>query len=137
MMLWQHFLACSALAILLYPMFGVAALLVFVSGFLIDIDHPLYFFIKFKEISFKKTYWYFRNIGLRHNREEYQKVIRPFHTIEALGMILVGIFYFPWLSPLVAGWIVHLAMDIIEEWKIFRLLPHFSLVLYLYKQKTL
>ena len=135
---WQHLLACLILITLLYPFFGVLSLLVLVSGFLIDIDHVITYFFKFKKIgSFKQINDYFRNITKTKNRQDYENAFRIFHSMEAVIIMIILSFAGEIFFVLMLGLIMHITMDVIHEKKAFGKLQDFSIISRLLKQKPL
>ena len=51
-----HFIVSLIIVIFIYPEFGINSLLVFLTGFLIDIDHLLYNIFKHKDLDFINLY---------------------------------------------------------------------------------
>jgi hypothetical protein len=136
MMLWKHFLVSVILCIALFPFFGIFACFTLIGGFLIDLDHPLYYFLRFKNFNLKKAYDYFRNINIKENKEEYKKVFRIFHNIETVVFLIALLLVHLIFLPLFIGLVSHLAMDAIEEFSKFKNLSGYVLLAKL-KQKPL
>ena len=105
-----HFCASAILTLLLWPFFGSWSLLAFVSGFLVDADHYLYYVLSGRGISLRKAYRFFM-----HERPAGLIVIDVFHTAEAIiAAAVLGLLWFPaW--ALFAGLAVHLLMDAAYE----------------------
>ncbi|MBU1203900.1 MAG: hypothetical protein KKG60_02420 [Nanoarchaeota archaeon] len=109
----KHFIACIVLFVIMFPIYKFWALVVFVSGFLIDFDHYLWYIFRFKSFDLMKCY---RFCACKKN--VVKNMLHIFHTAEAWILIgMVGaIFYkefefviFPFLFSL----LVHLIMDFI------------------------
>lgn len=100
-----HFIASLILFIALYPYFGLSSLIVFLTGWLIDFDHVLYYVFKFRDFSYKRMYKYY----YEHKFKE--KVINAFHTIEFYILIAVLGFYSIYALIAAVGLFAHVVMD--------------------------
>jgi len=87
------------------------AALIFLSSFLIDFDHYMWYVIKKKDWSLKNAYYYLKDEII----EQHQLMI--FHTVEFL--ILVGVLSFIWIGfyYILVGMLYHSALDVIEMTK--------------------
>ena len=132
MEIWQHFLVSTVITIMLYPFFGIAALLTYVGGVLVDIDHPLEYLFKYKSLNLKKSYRYYKNMKLK----DYKETIRIFHNIEFIILIAIISFFNNSFIPLLIGLVVHITMDIKAEEKLFKKSYNYSIIKML-KQKVL
>jgi hypothetical protein len=103
-----HFIASLILFVILYPYFGAASLMVFLTGWLIDADHALYYVLKFREFRWKKMYSYFKE-----NKSK-KKIINIFHTIEFYALVAVLSFYNVYALTAAIGLFAHVAMDLIH-----------------------
>ena len=112
MYLRYHFLACVILTILLFPFFGYYSLLVFISGFLVDIDHYLYDVFNSKTFNLYKAYKMHMNKG-RVIKDQ----LHIFHTLEfiILFLSLVIVSMNVYLMILAISFIIHLNLDYIYE----------------------
>jgi len=135
MILLAHFIASIFLATALFPYFGAYSLLVFVGGFLIDLDHVVFFYMKFRQINPLKMYIYFRQIGKKKKFKTYEQVFRPFHTIEIAVLMMVSSFFSQTMLIIAAGYFVHMLMDYSYELYIFKTIRNFSAILYLSGKK--
>jgi hypothetical protein len=124
MELWQHFIVSAILAIILYPLFGIYSLFAIVGGFLIDIDHIVYYIIRFRKFGFKKAQRYYQKLDLKG----YKEVIRIFHTIEFNTIIVILAFINQLFLILLIGIIPHLIMDMINEKTKYGELHNYSLL---------
>jgi hypothetical protein len=112
MYLRYHFLACTILAIVLFPFFNYYSLLVFISGFLIDLDHYLY------DIFNSKIFDLFKAYKMHMNKERIIKdQLHIFHTLEFiilfLSLLIVSMNIY--LIILGISFIIHLSLDYIYE----------------------
>jgi hypothetical protein len=104
-----HFIASLVLVAVLYPYFGAASLIVFLTGWLIDADHALYYVLKFRDFNWNRMYSYFREQKSR------KKIINIFHTLEFYILIAVLSFYSTYFLIAAMGLFVHVAMDIMHN----------------------
>jgi len=120
-----HIIAGAIFSFILYLVFPVAfnpvnALIVFLSSFLIDVDHYLYYVYKKKDWSLKKSVKWF---VIR--RKEYKllsfkqkgKFLSPiliFHGIESIILLFLFSFYSKIFLFVLIGFLFHLVLDFIE-----------------------
>ena len=115
---------------ILFPSFGLVSVALFwLSSFLVDFDHYLFFIYYKKSFNLKKAYFWFKEKSkkiekLKKNKEKYTTGIYIFHGVEPiiicliLGFILSKYFFF------VAGGIFfHLILDKIARIKNSRFYP--------------
>ncbi len=74
---------------------------------LIDVDHYPVFVIKFKSISLKKAYNYFKTINDCND-------VAVFHTLEVLLFFFILSFFYPILFYVVGALAFHMAIDLYE-----------------------
>ena len=105
----KHFIVSLVLSILLFPMYGYYSFLSFIFGFFIDIDHYLWYSIKYRDFHPRSTYKFHKK------RVELKKTDRLhiFHTVEFWLLILIISLKWPF-PPLIAGLVFHLIMDFSE-----------------------
>lgn len=113
MLPYLHLIFSVAFAGILYPFVGFSnSLVVFLSGFVFDIDHYFYYGLKKKDWSFIKAYFYcFPGTTVY---EKHLDVLHIFHTIEfwillVIGFLFDGVFVFIFL-----GWVSHILLDAID-----------------------
>ncbi len=113
-----------ALAIyLIFPSVGILnATIIFLSSFLIDVDHYFYYVYKIKKLSPIKAYkWFTKNVKKHRALSKDQKEkthfgTMTFHGIEplillfTLGFFVSNIFYF-----ILVGFTIHLISDLAVE----------------------
>ena len=99
-----HIIISGILALALFPIIGLNALIVFFSGILIDFDHYMQYVIDFKDYSLKRSYKYFVSTVPTD-------VLQIFHVVEFLIILLVMAFFIEFLRYVIIGISVHIAMD--------------------------
>lgn len=114
MKLTAHFIVSITLALSLYPFFGLDALWVFVTGFLIDIDYYFYYVIKYRKFNVFEGNRFFKEVKLYN-------VLCVFHTIEVFLLVVVLSFLSLVGKILLIGLVVHYIMDIYNEIKLGRM----------------
>jgi len=112
----RHHILFGLIFSILVWIFGVPlffSLIIFLSSFLIDIDHYFYYAIKNKNWSIRKAY----NCGIEDSKKK-THISKPlfafFHTLEFLIILFcISLFYkilfFVWV-----GFMFHMALDIID-----------------------
>ncbi len=111
MLISRHFIISLILAIVLFPVYKWLSLLVFVFGFLIDVDHYLWHVIISKNFSLRKAY----NYSLDKNRDSSNEdVLHIFHVLEIWILVLLLGFINEIFFILALGLVAHLIMDFAE-----------------------
>ena len=130
MELWKHFLASTLITVAVYPFFGFYSILALASGFLIDLDHIPFYWVKHNKIEFNmvKVYNYFRIFGKEGNITGYSQVFRIFHNIETLLLIIVLCLFTAVMVPLLLGFLIHIIMDIFDEKRVYGELYGYSIL---------
>ena len=106
---------------LLFVINPVFVLIFFLSSFLIDVDHYLYYIVQENSFSLKKAYNWFvmrdskwRKLSTKERRK-YAYSLLIFHGLEIILLLsLLTTIYYPFLF-IALGLFVHLAEDAIEE----------------------
>ncbi|VVB83534.1 Uncharacterised protein [uncultured archaeon] len=109
--------------------------IIFLSSFLIDGDHYLYYFIREKNINPFKCYnWYKEHLkktltlSMAERKKEYTGFYL-FHGIEPLTAIfLLGTYVFPFLIFVFIGLSLHMIVDVPHEYYIKRTIQKSSLI---------
>jgi len=84
-------------------------IIIFLSSFLVDIDHYLLYCLNKKNFSIKSAYIYYRNLPKKH-----KPIMHFFHTIEfAVAIALLGL-YLKVFFMIFIGFIFHSFLDIAE-----------------------
>ena len=130
MLLLIHLIVSLILVAILFPLFGFYSLIVLIGGFFIDLDHIIFHGVKFKSFDLMKAYNYCREITVNKKIKEYKKVIKVFHSVEFVFLIAVFSFYYKIFLILLMGMIIHIIMDLINEYPIFGNLNPYSIIIY-------
>ncbi len=145
----QHFLWGFVFSFILFILFPVkigfiGALIIFLSSFLIDFDHYIYYIFNFTSFSIKKANKYFIDARKRllklpyEKRKEYYSGWCFFHGIEWLILFLfLGIFISNYFIFLLIGFSFHLILDWIEESRIHSRKDKLSAIYDFFKFKKL
>lgn len=112
-----HTLASAIITAVLWPIFGPWALLAMVGGVLIDGDHAVWFWFRTGKISLKETYMYSEYIGKNNYMKEYVLAILLLHTFDFFLIILIVSAFFNPALAFLAGFIVHMILDLIDSMK--------------------
>jgi hypothetical protein len=111
-----NFILCIILLILIKPFY---VLIIFLTSFLIDIDHYLYYVFEKKRFSLKSAYnWYiikrkqFHELSLEE-KKKHRYFIFSFHGIEFLVIVYLLSFLNPIFIYILIGLIIHLIEDLI------------------------
>lgn len=136
MNLIMHFSSSLVLAFILYPIFKYNALIVLIGGFLIDIDHYLWYIFKFKKFSLKDCYYYCGVLARNDNWRSVSGSLLIFHTIEFLFLMVVLSFYFKSILIFTIGLLLHYIMDFIWYFYVIkRFVLNHSIILWFIKNK--
>ena len=106
------------------------ALIIFLSSFLIDVDHYLLYVFKTKDLSLKRSIKYFfkrRDDWLKKPLEERKKsklAIFIFHGIEFWILLIILAIYLPIIWFVILGIFIHMILDYIDI--IYRKDPWYS-----------
>ena len=114
---------------MLYPFFGLSILWVFFAGFLIDVDHYIYYVLKFKDLNLKKSYKYFADYI---KKKHFKDVLFIFHTIEFFVLLIILSFYSKLMFLFLISTILHQILDLFDFYRYnFWDARAFSLILWL------
>ena len=137
MRLSLHFLVSIIVALVLYPFFGISALFVLVGGSLIDVDHILDYYLRYKSLNIKEAYNHYMEGNIKPNEGEYRAALRIFHNVEFVVIILILSFFEYRFLMVLIGLALHFIMDIKNEIRLFGGLHNYSLIKRLLKRKAL
>lgn len=133
---WVHFLVSVILAIVFYPLFNWRVLFVFSGGFLVDIDHYLWYILKYKKFNVIECYRFF---AIEAEENKYKDVIGSlliFHTIEFLLLMLMLSFYIDLALIFTIGLLAHYLLDLIFLYFVpKRFIANHSLIWWLIKNR--
>lgn len=115
-----HILIGAIISFILYLIFNLTLFqtgIIFLSSFLIDIDHYFWYALELKTFSLKKHYKYalrktkvWRNLKNKHKRV-YKFPIFIFHGIDFFIILLVLSFFYRFLLFVLIGVIIHMFFD--------------------------
>ncbi|MFH0977830.1 MAG: hypothetical protein V1837_00875 [Candidatus Woesearchaeota archaeon] len=114
MMPVHHLWTSLLLAIALYPFFGIASGLAIAGGVLLDIDHYVFDYFKFKRPSLKKWYAMHKEALKTRRFKHIKNNLYIFHTIELMAIFLVLGFINRWAEIILFGIILHRLLDAIQ-----------------------
>lgn len=122
-----HFLFGIIFTVILYFLFSpiiplIGLLIIFLSSFLIDVDHYIYYVLRKRDISLRRAYkWYvkysckFCHIPL-DKRKNFYLGFYIFHGIEPLIVLFfLGFYVSQFFSFLLIGFFFHLSTDLVTE----------------------
>ncbi|MBU3940387.1 MAG: hypothetical protein KKH88_00465 [Nanoarchaeota archaeon] len=107
MLLKYHFVFTLIFCIILFPFIQWWAIIVFFSGFLIDIDHYIYYILKKRDFSLKKAY----ECEKKHFGKDRLHI---FHTIEFYILIFSLAIFHPFFFFILIGISFHQIIDIVD-----------------------
>ena len=113
MKLYIHFIGSLVMAGILFPYYGLVSFLVFIGGFLIDIDHYFIYIRKFRSMDIRKAYHYFMD----SNHLIHQGTFFVFHSTELLLLGIILSFRYDWALVISIGLLKHYILDLIYEMK--------------------
>src|SRR3989344_8569317 len=123
-MLPKYHIIIGALAsLLLYyiiPLTLIQTAIIFLSSFLIDIDHYIIYIIMHKDWSLKNAQKHFFNMrekGIKtsvEERKKYKRYIFIFHGIEFWLVLLIISKYIPLIIFVLYGFAIHIFLDYID-----------------------
>lgn len=104
---------------LVYPEIDFYVIIVFLSTFLIDIDHYLVYVIRKKSLNLKKAHDYFYSIhkNLKPMLDSGVKVKAPLvfiHTVEFLILVFILALFFPFFLYILSGMLFHSLLDVVD-----------------------
>lgn len=118
-----HILIGFILSILLhlfFPHIPILHLLIFfLSSFLFDVDHYIYFIFTKKSFNLFKSYKYFRydlrEIAIKNKIKKTKYLLLPFHLIEFLLIIFVFSIFIQFFRFIFLGIVSHIIVDWIYD----------------------
>ncbi len=113
MKLWPHLLSSLILAAALYPAFGWKAILVLAGGFLIDIDHYIWYVCKYKKLSFFDAYNHFSGQFKEKDFSKNIGILLVFHTLEFMAVMIALSYYTAYSYFFIIGLLLHYLLDLV------------------------
>lgn len=135
----------SLLLFLIFPSINwIGAVIIFLSSFLIDVDHYIHYVFKKRDLNLGKAYnWYiFRQKKLLSlSRNQRNKIPGHFlflHGIEPLLiLLLLGIFLSKYFLYILIGFAFHLLLDVLYQIKFHDRVDRISIIYDFFKFKKL
>ena len=84
------------------------SILIFLSSFLIDFDHYLWYVLKKKDFNLKKAFYFLKEM------EKKKPMMMVFHTFEFILLILILSFFFNPFLFILMGMLFHSLLDLID-----------------------
>ncbi len=118
-----HILIGGLVSVLIVYFFNVSifgGLLIFLSSFLIDFDHYVYYVFKEKDLNpFNSVKWFFRKRDKWFKlsvleRKGYKRGIFIFHGIEFLLLLFLVSWFYPVFYYVIFGILIHIFLDYVE-----------------------
>lgn len=139
----KHIIYGFLLGLVLLPLVGIInSIVIFLSSFLIDFDHYLYYVYQKKDLSLKNSYkWFkekikkFKKIE-KNERENYKVSFLCFHGIESVLIFLLLGFFYSLFFYVAIGILFHLFLDYIEQAKFQKRIDKVSIIYDLYRFNT-
>ncbi len=121
-----HFFTGLIFSIILFLIFPeinlIAALIIFLSSYLIDADHYLYYVFKKKDFSLKRAYKWFIEKHYKYKkssveeRNKFSSIPLIFHGVEFLILLFIlGFFVSEYFYFVLIGVSLHLFFDVLNE----------------------
>lgn len=105
-----HALFALIFAAALYPFIGNYSIVVFLSGFVFDIDHYIYYAVRKKDINFMNGYLY--HVPGSKIHENHHDSLHIFHTLEVWILFFIfGVFIHEIFLFALIGLIFHMLFD--------------------------
>jgi hypothetical protein len=143
----NHIILGGIFSLIIYLIFQIdffQAFLIFLSSFLIDIDHYLYYVYKKKDFSLKKAYnfaLFQKNNLMKLKKEERSKFYTGFFFLHGLEIVLIlflfGVYFSKCFLFVSLGFLFHLILDYISQIQIYNRLDKIFLLYDFIKFKKL
>jgi len=111
---------------------NVALGIIFLSTFLIDVDHYLIYVLRKKDFDFDNAYDWFIEL---EKKDKKLKFLYVFHTLEFFIMILILGLYFDFFNYVLIGFLFHLSFDIVKAIAIKRWNRYSSIIYFIIKHR--
>ena len=87
--------------------------IIFLASVLIDVDHYIYYIFRFKSLSLKKAYIWFRKRAKLQPKKRAECLV-AFHTFEFLLLISILAIYFQTMFLILIGFLIHSFIDLFD-----------------------
>ncbi|MBW2980423.1 hypothetical protein KY360_03340 [Candidatus Woesearchaeota archaeon] len=126
----NHLIFTIIISIIIAPIVRFNALYFIIGSVLIDVDHYLYYIMRYRKFNLGKIYTYWA----KHPNKFAKESICVFHTLEFISVVIVLSFFSFKAFILASGILFHLVLDFYNEFVIMKLTKHYSLFGYLLKR---
>jgi hypothetical protein len=109
----MHLIFTAILALILYPLFGPWVAIMFLSGWLIDADHFVWWIGTRKNLNFKEFWHYHEVEAPKDNYRADDGDLYLGHTVEFLGIVMFASIFHPVALLFLIGLIGHYLLDAI------------------------
>jgi len=105
-----HLTTSFVLSAILYPFYGPISLIAVIGGYLIDVDHWMWYVYKTHDLSIKRSYWWYVD------KKYKPPVLNIFHTVEVwLIAFVISLYWIPGFI-ITLGMYMHLILDYLHAW---------------------
>jgi hypothetical protein len=109
----KHLISALILAAILYPLFNWKVIFIVAGGFLIDIDHYLWYIFRHKSINILECYKFFIAHHKHNNFDESVGILLIFHNLEFLLVMAFLSLYSEIAMLFLFGLILHYSLDLV------------------------
>lgn len=132
-----HFLASSLIAAALFPIYKWNVSAIFIGGFLIDIDHILYYYQKTGDLNIFNAYEYHKKFGEILGSYKGPPEFFIFHNVELLLIFGVLAFFSSYLFLIFIGLLTHYLLDMFFDYsRTKRVMKYYSISLFFLKNRN-
>lgn len=108
-----HLFVSFILAILFYPVYKFNVVWIIIGGVLIDIDHYIWYVLKFKKFGLRECYNYCAYGTIRDNWKYVTGSLFIFHNLEFLILVSILSYYFTEALMFTIGLLSHYMLDFV------------------------
>lgn len=129
-----HLLLSAVLAFALFAKYNWMVIFIIAGGVLIDVDHYIWYIVKFRKFNLAKSYKYFSLEVTKNNWKDVTGSIFFFHIVEFFALAAALSFYSPIMLMFTVGLVGHYLLDAIWIYSVpKRFITNPSLISWLYK----
>lgn len=103
----------SLILLVFYPSLGFFPIIaIFLSSFIFDIDHYLFYVKRKKDFNLKKSFYWHKKF--REGNKFHKPLTHIFHTIEFHLFLLILSLFFPFVIYIFLGLLFHSLVDLLD-----------------------
>lgn len=121
----------------LFPLYSWNVSIIFISSFIFDLDHYLYFVIKKRKFGLKEAHSFFRKTHDKKDLKLMRTLLMIFHTVEFYLIVFVLSFFYELFLFVFLGLILHAMLDAIDEINTFGEIKAWSIIVFIFKRKNI